>query len=401
MNWIPLFKESEINRKRILEAVLTIEKLILSNKNKQPGLHVGDSGISLFYAYLNSAVNNSSYLKTSKKLMDESLRSMSDSVLEGSYCGGIAGICWAYNHLIENGFVKRKYDDKIGEEINEFLIKYSLYSFRRGDNDFLHGGIGASLQLLDLSHFSYVRQGIEDIIKCLEKTAHFDKDGISWSELSDSNKTSYNLGLSHGIPAIIVFLSKVYKKKISQKATYDLLSKSIDWILEKQNYSDHPSCFPSIFVSQSEKHSSRLGWCYGDLGIANALWQAGEVANNILWKQESIKLMKHASNRRNLEQNLIFDASFCHGSSGVAHIFNRFYQSTLIGEFKEAAIFWHMETLKFNLSTKFKVFRRKIDGSESWVSEHGLIDGLAGIGLSLLSSITETEPKWDKCFLLS
>lgn len=34
-------------------------------------------------------------------------------------------------------------------------------------------------------------------------------------------------------------------------------------------------------------------------------------------------------------------------------------------------------------------------------NEYGILEGVAGIGLALLSYVTETEPTWDECLLLS
>ena len=35
------------------------------------------------------------------------------------------------------------------------------------------------------------------------------------------------------------------------------------------------------------------------------------------------------------------------------------------------------------------------------MNEYNLLDGIAGIGLSLISAISSIEPQWDECLLLS
>jgi hypothetical protein len=36
-----------------------------------------------------------------------------------------------------------------------------------------------------------------------------------------------------------------------------------------------------------------------------------------------------------------------------------------------------------------------------WVAESGLLEGIAGIGLMLVSIVSDIEPKWDRCLFLS
>ncbi|MFM7431585.1 MAG: hypothetical protein ACKO1F_17035, partial [Flammeovirgaceae bacterium] len=50
------------------------------------------------------------------------------------------------------------------------------------------------------------------------------------------------------------------------------------------------------------------------------------------------------------------------------------------------------------LDTGFLVWKGTDNG---WVEFDGLLEGSAGIGLALLSAISDIEPKWDRCLLLS
>lgn len=92
-------------------------------------------------------------------------------------------------------------------------------------------------------------------------------------------------------------------------------------------------------------------------------------------------------------------AGFCHGYVGVAHIFNRVYQLTKIVKFKDAASFWYKETLSF---AKFNNgYAGYMTYKNGWQLELGLIQGFAGIGLSLISVTSSQASKWDECLLLS
>jgi lantibiotic biosynthesis protein len=150
--------------------------------------------------------------------------------------------------------------------------------------------------------------------------------------------------------------------------------------------------------------SSRLGWCYGDPGIASSIWQAGKALKNEEWKNEAIEIMLHASLRKELKINGVMDAGICHGTAGIAHIFNRFYWETKMPVFKEAANYWIEETLKMAYHKDGLAGYKAWQGKErGWQNEYGLLEGVAGIGLVLLGFLTDdiNDLSWDRCLLLS
>ncbi len=116
-------------------------------------------------------------------------------------------------------------------------------------------------------------------------------------------------------------------------------------------------------------------------------------------KNIGLQLLSNCANLKNKEKAFVIDSGFCHGSVGVAHIFNRVYQLTKITKFKDAASFWYKETLNF---AKFNNgYAGYMAYKDNWQPDLGLIQGVAGIGLSLMSATSTLAPKWDECFLLS
>jgi len=110
----------------------------------------------------------------------------------------------------------------------------------------------------------------------------------------------------------------------------------------------------------------------------------------------------HASQRRDLKDNYVMDACFCHGTSGIAHVFNRMWRETGMDECKHAAAYWIEQTLDMAKFTDglagYKTWQGGVLGYET---RYGLLEGIAGIGLVLLSYYYEIEPTWDECLLLS
>jgi lantibiotic modifying enzyme len=221
---------------------------------------------------------------------------------------------------------------------------------------------------------------------------------------------NYNLGISHGIPSIIIVLSKLLHLGIQPLRCTNMINRACNFILKCQldNTGEDIYKVKSIYPYEtndlpvSTNISSRLAWCYGDLGIASSFWQAGNAIKNNYLKQEAINIMMHASNRISLKENGVVDSCICHGTAGIAHVFNRFYWNTKIPIFKKTADYWIDQTLKMGAFEDGILTYRMFKGEEqSLVSEYGFLEGMAGVGLSLISHIVATEPKWDNCLLLS
>src|SRR5438093_719443 len=72
---------------------------------------------------------------------------------------------------------------------------------------------------------------------------------------------------------------------------------------------------------------TRVAWCYGDLGIAVALFLAARCVNESSWQNEALALARNVAGRPP-EQSGVKDCGLCHGAAGVGHLFNRLFQAT-------------------------------------------------------------------------
>ena len=298
-----------------------------------------------------------------------------------------------------------KIEDYPKEDISllqSYLRRTASFFYKDGNFDILHGGLGNGIFLLKSGDLI----GIREMVEGIESLAEPDKFGLKWYAISDykENKWTYNLGLAHGMPSIVLMLSKIYKKGIECKRCAELIEGALNYILaQKLPPGNYNSIFGNYALESMEKpHSSRLAWCYGDLGIAMALWRASQVLNRKDWESEAKAILLHASKRRNLKENGVMDACFCHGTSGIAHVFNRMWRETGMPECRDAAAYWISQTLGM---AKFKDgyagFKTWQGVERGYQGEYGLLEGIAGIGLSLLSYIADDSFTWDECLLLS
>jgi lantibiotic modifying enzyme len=402
-----LRKDTSSLKRKIQGKLLEIIEVIKKNNCTDYSLLAGYSGIAIFLAHVNELYNNFNLNEEMESSVKKSLEIFKQQGATHAFCSGFAGVCWGTNHLV----IENRIEADIGslfEEIEPCLAATSENDFKINLFDFMHGGIGAGIYFLERLPHSTARKHLEKIIYYLEEQKMVSGHDIRWvnnfmRSANQSSELEFNLGLAHGVPSILYFLSKCYEKNIEKKKCEYLLKGSVNWLIKQKISTESTSLYPSIVrENKTTKESSRLAWCYGDLGIASTIWLAGKILKNEGWKQEAIEIMLHACERKNLQINHVIDAGICHGTAGIAHFFNRFYWETKLPIFKETADYWIDETLKMATFEEGLAGYKAWYGEENgWVNQYGLLEGISGIGLVLYSHISEDEPTWDKCLLLS
>jgi len=367
------------------------------------GLYSGNAGIVLFLYYYARfkdapAINH----KASKMLAHvfKQVEEMSQPLF--SFCSGVAGVGWMVDHLCHHGFINAD-SKEILSNIDEYLYKYTLLQLNRGDYDFLHGAMGIVFYFIKRKRMDYLQK----LIQALALTAIWDGEEAKWSSFINREEgiTGYSIALSHGSSSIALVLCKVLQMLPQEEMVKTLLEGAVTYIVHQEvPVERYGSYYPSFSIeSQPELYKSRLGWCYGDLGVALAIWQAGITLQHQAWIDKGMEVLLFSAKKRGLRENSVFDAGICHGTAGIAQIFHRLYLTTKQEEFRDAAEYWFTETLNM---AKFK---DGLAGYKVWRSEkHGgletkstFLEGIAGIGLSLLSFVMQEDPAWDECLLLS
>ena len=367
----------------------------------------GNSGLVIFYLNLFKLTENEAFYLKAEALLQNIINTLNIKNHSFDLGAGYSGVFWMLKYASNNNFINLE-TDFFDSNMERHLKLYSSDNLKDKKFDFLYGGLSPCLFFLEKNNIND-NNYYKDLIHLLETNSIEDSNGIYWKNTIFTKREDFdkeiNLGLAHGIPSIIYFLVKIYSLGIEKEKSITLIEKSINWLLAIKNMDKNSnlSVFPSsIMKGESIKYNSRLGWCYGDLGIASVIWQAGKVTNNKKWKEEAIEIMIRSTKRRNLEDNFVIDAGICHGTAGIAQIFNRFYWETNLPEFKETANYWINETLKMAYHKDglagYKIWTGREDG---WINGSGLLEGIIGVGLALISHISNEEPIWDRCLLLN
>jgi lantibiotic modifying enzyme len=372
-------------------------------------LSSGSAGVALFFSYLSFARpdDGNRHADRAVQLLSRSVDALATQSQVPSLYGGFTGIAWAVEHLQGRLFDTEGEDANSG--IDEALGDYLAQSPWRLDYDLVSGLVGFGLYALERNN----RTILEKIVDRLSETAIEKPEGLTWFtpphlliqwQRETYPSGYYNLGLAHGVPGVIALLGEICARDIAPRKARPLLDGAVRWLMSQKQTGEGDSYFAHVVREDGVEpgpQSSRLAWCYGDLGIAAALLWAARSTGEAEWEAEALEIARRAA-RRPFEQSGVFDAGLCHGAAGNAHIFNRLYQATREPLFLDAARHWFERTLAYRRPGEgvggFFAWRPT---DSRWEAEPGWLEGAAGIGLALLSATGKLPADWDRPLMVS
>ncbi|WP_082111924.1 lanthionine synthetase C family protein [Shouchella clausii] len=220
---------------------------------------------------------------------------------------------------------------------------------------------------------------------------------------------NFNLGLAHGIPGPLSFLSLCLLKGIEIPGQRQAITTIGNWLVRhaKSNSTGAPVWAHRVGVKEAiaNKYTvidEREGWCYGNPGVARSLYLAGKALNDLPYQEMAVKCF-HGIKEKTLEELDLQSATFCHGKSGLLQIMVRMKNDLNINDFDklinqlENGI---KEQYRDQHPLGFKDF--EIGSRTNELDKAGLLEGAAGVGLALLSRTgDDSDLFWDKAFLIS
>jgi class I lanthipeptide synthase len=396
----------------ILEKVkIVIDENI--DKENNLGIASGISGIMIFRFFLARLLKCDKEFEKAKHLINIGVEHINNGYNNPTYSNGLAGFFWTLLFLEENNFIEID-DDSFFCQVEDFISDIMRYDIKKLNYDFLHGAIGYGVFFLkrykNVKNYALRRRYksiIEELVNFLEDTKIQEKNGIKWESPQESdikNEINIDLGLSHGVPSILYFLCLVYDRGLFQERIYPIIIETSKYILSTKNVSKNIiSLFPAYQYqsNKKEEHSSRLAWCYGDVGIGLSILKAAEVTKNKELKKEAIFILSHSSRRKCLKENSVLDAGLCHGAYGLFHIYGKLYNKTKINCFKESSKYWKEigdDMIKYDENQN--IFYPIHLGKRDWSKPYSLLEGISGIGLSIISNLTNYEIEWEECLFI-
>lgn len=370
---------------------------------KEYGLFCGKGGLVLFLYYYYTYTANNKYKNRAEELLEEIFGDINkDKQLDITYAEGITGIYNMLYHLklenIPTNFIL-EHDDKL----EDIIFQACIYSINSRNFDFLYGSAGWLWSLfikyqIRPTQTTYIRilQIIDNIYIQMKKN----KDLFAYWNREEG---VLNLGMAHGIASWISILSSLWMIGIKSKAIVYILNLLVEYYTPFIDIYGSKSIFPCDYnINEDIRENdifSRLGWCYGDITCLISLLKFCIITNNkSLSDKLKYRLLNETIFRKDLQDNRIFDASICHGSAGIAYLYNTIYNYHVNSDLYKSSMFWYEKTIDFSSENKdcagYKMYYKTSTGEFAYRNDMGLLEGIAGIGLSLLSFICPKFNKW-------
>lgn len=384
--------------------------LRIEDTNKEIGAMSGISGNALFHFYYADYKGDENHYNKGIEIITEVFSRINKGYNYPTFCDGIAGACWVLELLKEEQFIELE-EDIITEDVDQYLFDKMKGYIVKGKFDYMHGAIGIGMyflkrynnsknQELNRKYETYIRF----LTDSLYQKAIIEGNKMKWKSLvmnGEYKVEGYNLGLAHGIPSIIIFLTKIIKIPVIKNISLESIKKASNFLLSCQYEKETFTCsFPNwITKDNSGLVKSRLAWCYGDLGIGISLLKAGESLNDQNIINESINILKRTTKRTDMQEAGIRDAGLCHGVYGVIHIYDYLFEHTKLERFKEKSIFWLNKALHIAIHKDGYAGYKEFENFE-WNNNQKLLGGVSGIGLSLLYHLQKEKKKWNGVLML-
>ncbi len=381
-------------------------------ENNEIGVLSGSAGIALLHFYYARLCDDEVSASNGVAIITNIVDQINKGYHFHTFCGGIVGAAWVIEILEEEKYIEIECDGLL-EGLDSYFAQIIKQDITENFYDFLHGLLGIGFYILKRYTNTKSNQLKErykelqyEVIEILKRKALEEDGTLRWESTLDKDQglRGYNLSLSHGMSSIVNFLSRLVVFDDFKNHVEKELRQSVAYILQKQNKEGvDNSCFPDwITLDNKKSKKGRLAWCYGDLGIGISLWRAGIALDNKKITKTALNVLKHAALRRDIEDTRVADAGLCHGAFGVMHIFDYMYKQTEEPLFKEAADYWIDQGLKMGTHKDgYAGYMKWRSGENSgWEKDLCVLDGIAGIGLSIISYLSPLETKWNQSLMI-
>lgn len=434
-NWHPILHGDSMRRANgaLHHINRTLHLTNLDDTDIGPSLGNGAAGAALFLAYRSIHAAEDVARATYNQAMTV-LCSAAKAAEFGenipSLLEGLTGIAWTFDHLrLTHRIVSPHEDYTPRTQVDSILLELVSQRPWRGVYELGHGLVGYGLYAAEDLDAPRHEELLAKVVDQLATTAlPTSNGGVTWwtapqnlggAQRKQAPMGHFNLGVAHGIPSVVALLGLACRLGVNEAKARDLAIRAMTWLRAQQQPESAGSHFGTIIPlgTRLVPSASRVGWCFGDLGVSAAMYSAARNMEDAVLADEALSIARKTA-RRAPDTCDVRTSGICHGSAGTAHIFNRFYHATYEQEFLDSARYWFERTLDYYdswLSSSLVTSARRgpregdmadtVDETEDvfvgWRDDPGFFGGLAGVGLALLSATTEIEPSWDRILLVS
>jgi hypothetical protein len=326
------------------------------------------------------------------RLANVLVESIATCTMRAGLWSGVIGVLYALEYVLRVdprllGAQREAICDFV-DEMDGVFAGALLQPSRSRDFDLVEGHCGVGVYALVRRNKDAARRLFAAAEQALLAAAERGGGRCAWRGPPGSQAgDEFDLGVAHGTPGVIGMLAHGLRLGLGTTHSKALLEDCLRWLGEQQDPSLPHSRF-AAFTGMRGK-SSRLAWCYGDLGVAAALSAAAQACPD-----PGLEAWWHALARDRIGQPaetwLLDEDAMCHGRAGVLHILRRLQANGLHSP--------HAERLARELET---TLAQAVAGAAS-LDGVGLINGWSGVVLALAESrlgASGGERPWHLCML--
>lgn len=355
-----------------------------------PSLARGLAGIALLRAYeaLRRGGDPSRDLdRVLETALDAALRPPTSE--DPGLFSGIVGVGWAAAHV---GRLFPQVECDL-DGLDQAVLDIAGTSPWAGYYDLVSGLVGMGVYALERLPCPAARDTLEAVVARLTELADTTAEGSTWwtapEQVPEHRARRYpdgcvDLGVAHGVAGVIGLLAGACHAGVAADRAGPLMSDAMRWLLAHAAPTPRGT-YPSFWAPDVVADpAGRPAWCYGDLGIAAVLLNAGAVMGEQGWVDHAVELAVAAAATLP-DDPALTTPGLCHGAAGVGHIFTLLGRATGDGRLNDAATLWLQRAAR----------------TRSSAPDGGWLEGTAGIDLAVLTAATTADHGWDRALLLS
>lgn len=319
-------------------------------------LLTGKLGVILYLLAVYENTNESVYLDKIAELLEIIFENCDEKTENNLYSNpslsyGISGLGYVLSLLIKSDILDPEFERQIGA-ISEIVFERTLKMIAENNFGYFNGAIGNLFYLLSVND----HQKANDILDVLFERSNTDQH-LFYTEINDLYVDGMNLGLNHGYLSTIKILLDFSKKDPKSLAIIDKCLKTIVSNLDHDYLAENVHVYKPYRIYEEDnalkKHqNNRLCWCNSDLPFAYILHKAGIILNDNDNIQLAEMIGKETTKRRVFQNTGIENHHFCHGSSGLALLYQELFQLSPKTWYKESQEYWLDRTISYLESEK-------------------------------------------------
>lgn len=338
-----------------------------------------------------------------------------------SMWSGLAGILMGIHSLSKN---RTRYEGFTNQLIQFFCEAYpselektmKKKAIEMSDYDVVEGWCSTAGALLLYKEEEWANKAIEKILAylvslCEDKTVL----GVTvpgWCILSGQSTSmgKFNCSMSHGIAGVLATMSICLKEGIQIPGQRDAINKICNW-LKLHSWNDEFGVrFPSIISWEEEVYNNRSksedyhrdAWCYGSPGVGRALWLAGDALGQNELKEIALDTYLVTFSKPAQEWN-VYSPTFCHGFSGLLRLTHLMYEDSGNEKLRtERDKLLSMIVDRYDQNAPLGYYDYNFsDNGQKKITNMGMLEGVTGILLTLLSIYQKPISNWDMAFMIN